>query len=85
MACGIPVVASPIGVNREIVQAGVNGELAANNEDWFMALSRLSTDAELRRSMGAQGRKRVEAWYSLQAQAPRVVGLLRDAIRRRRV
>jgi glycosyltransferase involved in cell wall biosynthesis len=85
MACGVPVVASPVGMNTEIVEAGVNGELATTPEEWTAALSRLVEDAALRSRMGIQGRRRVEEWYSLQAQAPRLVAMLQEAVRRRRV
>jgi glycosyltransferase involved in cell wall biosynthesis len=85
MACAVPVVASPVGVNREIVQPGVNGELAEGADAWEAALSRLIADPELRQRMGSEGRRRVEDWYSLQAQAPRLVTLLQEAARRGRV
>ena len=48
MACGKPVVASPVGVNREIVVDGVNGYLASTKE-WVRALVRFKSDPELRR------------------------------------
>lgn len=84
MACGLPVVASPVGVNPEIVSNGVNGELATSTEEWVAALSRLIENPELRVRQGTQGRQRVQAWYSLQAQTPRLVSMLHDAAARRR-
>ena len=82
MACGVPVVASPVGVNCEIVEPEKNGLLADSMEEWDRALrSLLSVDFSVRDSMGANGRKRVEEWYSLQAQAPRLLSLIRDASR----
>ncbi|MBF9061018.1 glycosyltransferase [Rhodobacterales bacterium HKCCSP123] len=79
MACGLPVVASPVGVNTEIVQHGVNGFLAETQEDWRKALETLIGDPELRRAMGAAGRRTVERSYSLHLQGPRVASLLKRA------
>lgn len=81
MASGLPVVASPVGVNTEIVAHGEQGLFAVSEDDWHAALTRLVDDAEARRRMGKAGRARVEAWYSLRAQAPRVVEILREAVR----
>ena len=78
MACGLPVVASPVGVNTEIVEHGVNGFLAETSGEWKIALTSLINDPELRQRMGCEGRKKVEANYSLQIQGPRVARLLRD-------
>lgn len=83
MACGIPVVASPVGVNVEIVTPGLNGALAETPEQWLGALTHLADDTALRARQGAAGRKRVEDWYSLQAQVPRLVSILQDAVRMR--
>lgn len=78
MACGLPVVASPVGVNAEIVEHGVNGFLAETADDWSRALKALISNPELRWKMGAAGRKRVEERYSLQVYGPRVASLLKE-------
>lgn len=80
MACGLPVVASPVGVNREIVEHGVNGFLAKSDTDWYEALSTLLADPELRRRMGAAGRAKVEAEYSIQVLGPKVARTLRGLV-----
>ncbi len=82
MACGLPVVASPVGVNTEIVEDGANGFLAATAEDWASALERLLTDSELCTRMGREGRQRVESRYCLQVTGPRMVELLKHAAKR---
>lgn len=76
MACGLPVVASPVGVNKEIVDHGVNGFLAETDDEWRSALKTLLTDAELRRRMGAAGRQKVEESYSLKVWGPRVSDII---------
>ncbi|MDA3878114.1 MAG: glycosyltransferase family 4 protein [Halothiobacillus sp.] len=82
MACSKPVVASPVGVNREIVEQGVNGFLANSHEEWLTALVRLLDNAELREQMGGAGRKRIEDKYCTQQVAPRLATLLRTAVDR---
>ena len=77
MACGLPVVASPVGVNKEIVEHGVNGFLAESDAEWRTAIEALISDQDLRRRMGAAGRQKVENEYSLQVWGPRVATMLR--------
>lgn len=79
MACGLPVVASPVGVNGEIVRVGENGFLVDTASEWVDALGRLLSDAALRQQMGKAGRKRVEAAYCIQQVVPRLAALLRIA------
>ena len=81
MACGLPVVASPVGVNAEIVEHGVNGFLAETKQDWQEALETLIGDPDLRLRMGRAGREKVERHYSLQVQGPRVAQLLIEVAR----
>lgn len=79
MACGLPVVASPVGVNPLIVENGSNGWLASTAADWFERFADLLTHTQSRQDMGKAGRTRVEQKYSLQVTAPRLAGWLRVA------
>jgi len=81
MAAGRPVVASPVGVNPEIVEAGVSGFLASTPEEWQAALSRLRDEPGLAARMGEAGRQRVEARYSIEIAEPRLRSLLQSAVR----
>jgi glycosyltransferase involved in cell wall biosynthesis len=65
MAAGLPVIASPVGANAQIVQQDETGRLADTPAKWMTAIFNLSDDAELRRRMGTAGRERVEREYSL--------------------
>ncbi|WP_294263007.1 glycosyltransferase family 4 protein [uncultured Sphingomonas sp.] len=84
MACGLPVVASPVGVNREIVTPGRNGFLATDAGEWVAALERLIGDAALRRAYGRDGIDTIEARYSLRSQQDRVADALEAAAAERR-
>ena len=80
MACGLPVVASPVGVNSGIVDP-THGLLATSEAEWEAALERLIADPALRTSMGAAGRSRAVEAYSLASQAPRLVELFRSIVK----
>lgn len=80
MACSLPVIASPIGINKDIVEPGKNGFLADKLDDWEEALATLQRDIALRRRMGANGRNRVEKYYNISVTAPKFIEVLREAI-----
>ena len=80
MACGKPVVASPVGVNSVIVRNGVEGFLASSTDEWIASLQKLVDDSALRKQMGQAGRVRVEAEYSLQVTVPKLERLLRSVM-----
>jgi glycosyltransferase involved in cell wall biosynthesis len=65
LALEIPAVASPVGVNSQMVVEGKTGFLCETEEDWYHALEVLLLDAELRARMGKAGRAHVEAHYSV--------------------
>lgn len=78
MAMGIPSVASPVGINNQLIKEGVNGFLACGQEEWVEKLSRLIEDPELRNKMGRNGRKIAEELYSCEVSAPRLIRELRS-------
>jgi glycosyltransferase involved in cell wall biosynthesis len=78
MAAGLPAVASPVGVNREIVVDNETGLLARGAEDWRACLRTLLADPELRRRMGRAGRRRVEERYERSIVSRRIVELFRE-------
>ena len=77
MAMEIPCVASPVGVNTEIIQDGVNGFLAKDEKEWVEKLTLLIENPELRERLGKAGRKTVEEKYSVKVWAPKYVEILR--------
>lgn len=79
MACGLPVVASDVGVNSQIVIQGKSGYLARSPTDWVAALEALLADETLRRNMGQVGRKRVEDLYCVQVTSGKMAQLLQVA------
>ncbi|MAL96505.1 MAG: glycosyl transferase family 1 [Haliea sp.] len=81
MAAGKPVVASPVGVNVEIVAGWRCGRLADGQAQWQQTLSELLADPAERHALGLKGRQAVEQHYSLQTQAPRLAEILRSAAR----
>jgi glycosyltransferase involved in cell wall biosynthesis len=83
MACGKPVIASPVGVNAQIVQHGINGFLASNDAEWQTAMETIRDNPELRQRMGRAGRELVRERYCLAVTAPRLLGLLRSHDSRR--
>jgi len=78
MAAGVPVVASPVGVNAEIIRHGHNGLLATTAAEWERTLEDLLADAPLRERLGREGLRTVEERYSLAVWGPRLAALYRD-------
>ncbi len=80
MACGLPVVASNVGVNSEIVQPGKNGFLAGTSAEWVSALGELLESRGLRHALGRVGRASVESTYCIQKTGPHLAELLRSVV-----
>jgi glycosyltransferase involved in cell wall biosynthesis len=80
MACGVPVVAAAVGVNREIVHDGVDGFLASTPDEWLRKLERLLTDATLRTAFAAAGRRAIESRYSVRVTAPKLAAAFNEAL-----
>ena len=66
-ALGIPVIASDMNVYNECIVDGVNGFLAANEEEWIDKLSLLINDPILRNGMVNNARKDILENYNLES------------------
>jgi glycosyltransferase involved in cell wall biosynthesis len=80
MATGRPVVLSAVGMNRDLVQDGVNGFLASSADDFVAALLKLAGDPGLRARIGAAGRQTVAQSYSAEAVAAKFADVVRQVI-----
>lgn len=78
MALEIPPVMSPVGVNREIIEDGVNGFLAKDTEEWVAKLTALIESPPLRRQLGEVARRTVVERYSVKSQQEAYLECLRE-------
>lgn len=83
MALEIPTLMSPVGVNTEIIQHGVNGFLPRTEAEWVEQMSGLIEDADLRRRIGQAARQTVEQQYSVKAWRRRYVQIFNELIDRK--
>jgi glycosyltransferase involved in cell wall biosynthesis len=80
MALEIPTLMSPVGVNSEIINDGVNGFLAMQENEWVEKISLLVESAELRKKMGSEARKTVVEKYSVNSQQEKYLSCLRGLL-----
>jgi glycosyltransferase involved in cell wall biosynthesis len=73
---GVPVVCTPVGINKDLVEDGTNGFYAMTPEEWEKKLSLLIENPQLREQMGREGRKKVLKNYTHQVCAPRLFSIL---------
>jgi glycosyltransferase involved in cell wall biosynthesis len=76
LASAVPVVASPVGVNRFLLEESGGGILASTPDEWERALRQLAARPELRAELGARGRRFVASYADLDAQADTLAALL---------
>ncbi len=67
LASGLPVVASPVGMNNAFLSHGERGMLAATSDDWVEAIIAFAQDQQLRERSGAAGRAFAAAKHSIPA------------------
>lgn len=75
MALEIPAVVSPVGVNKTIVDHGINGFHCATEDDWERFLIELMDSYSLRKEMGKKGREKVESYFSIASNEATFLGL----------
>jgi glycosyltransferase involved in cell wall biosynthesis len=78
-AAGLPVVASPVGVNSELVRENINGFLAVTINDWIEKMSSLISNKQLRNRFGDSAKQSVTS-FDLSVLAPRLVSLIKRVV-----
>jgi glycosyltransferase involved in cell wall biosynthesis len=78
MACGIPVIASPVEANKEIVDHNQNGFLANSKSEWLQFMKLLLESPVLRLKMGRAGRSKIVEEYSVKAVLPTIKKILEE-------
>jgi glycosyltransferase involved in cell wall biosynthesis len=80
MALGIPTVATAIGANFRIIDHGRNGFLVHSEEEWFNTLQKLILDPNLRKTIGDEGRRKVNQFYSVIANQSTYLEILKKVL-----
>ncbi len=83
MACGLPVIASDIGVNRKLIEPGRNGFLVNTRNDWIEAMQYTMEHKGRLAEMGQEGRKKVEEKYNRDAVFPVMLAFLKNCLNRK--
>ncbi|MDX1932708.1 MAG: glycosyltransferase family 4 protein [Capsulimonadales bacterium] len=79
MATGLPVLASPVGLNADIHRMGEVGFAPTTDEEWTDALDTLFASEELRRRMGKVGRRITVERFGIPVIGARIADALREA------
>jgi len=82
LAAGLPAIASPVGLNAEVLRLSGGGIAAKDAGQWYSALSNLRGNEKLRASLGCKGRSFIETTFSAQRIASRVEDVMRAALAR---
>lgn len=76
MACGLAVVASPVGMNAEILAMDSVGKAAKNKKEWIESLSAYIENPKIAYQDGRRGRKVVKKKFSCAVIAPKLADIL---------
>ena len=78
MAMEVPVIASPVGENKIVINAGRDGFLALNTKEWEENISYLIENEVIRKRMGKLGRKKVEENYSTEVCVHKLIAVFKE-------
>jgi len=78
MAASRPVVASPVGVNCDVVKEGVNGFFAITEAEWIENLERFRGNSAITSALGSAARETAETSFSLRATLPKIAEILQS-------
>jgi glycosyltransferase involved in cell wall biosynthesis len=80
MAAGLPVVANPVAMNRQMVIPDATGLLADTPAEWAAAIEQLAADPQRRSRLGTEGRRQAAQSYSVRGWKDRFADLVADVV-----
>ena len=80
-ACGIPVIVTPIGVNRTILAEAELGVGAVQPSEWYEAMEMLFNDNDMRGRFGKNGVRLIKEKYSVATCALKIEKILRHSLK----
>ncbi|MEX8504909.1 glycosyltransferase family 4 protein [Leptothrix ochracea] len=80
MACGVPCVVSPVGMNVDILGKGCCGLSAVSHDDWVDAIAYIINSGSVADQMGAMGKFIVDNNYSRKIVSPEIIRIIRSSV-----
>lgn len=79
MASGVPAIGSDVGMNKDIIDDGINGFLAKDESEWTKKLNSLINDETLRKKFKKNARKQIEQNYSINSILSKLLSIYKMA------
>lgn len=76
----VPSVASPVGMNLEVIHPDSTGLLAGNEDEWFSCFERLIENPDLSASLAANAFQQIKANYTVDCCMSKLVEYLYEAV-----
>jgi hypothetical protein len=77
MACAVPAVVSPVGMNNDVLAMADVGVAASTDDEWVDAILALYRDRDRAAHLGEEGRRLVERSFSVDVIAPQLAAVMR--------
>lgn len=78
MACGLPLVCSPVGINKQFIKDGERGFFAKTSEEWMRVIEQLAGSQFLREGIGRAARSYVVDKYDIPIIGTQLLKLFED-------
>jgi len=78
MACGLPVICSPVGINTQFIKDGERGFFAKTTADWVRVIENLADSQSLRERVGSVARSYVVEKYDIPVIGSQLLKLFND-------
>jgi hypothetical protein len=80
MACNIPFIASPTGINGSLIEKSQGGLSATTEAEWLLKFQELKDDSQLTTALSKTGRAFVETHYSAKKWTSEIIGQMKQII-----